>query len=91
MSQVFILSLVHPAGTYEAAQSPIFTINEEEQFQVGPSVSHSSYRLKNDMVFIEMVNTLEIDPKNKYIDLEVTSPKGKVVALDTVRNQAKQD
>ncbi len=86
---VFVLSLVQPAGIYEAAELPIFTIDEEEQFQVGPDVSHSSYRLKNDK-YIEMVNILEIDPKNKYIDLEVTSPKGKVVALDTVRNQAKQ-
>ena len=86
---VFVLSLVQPVGIYEAAELPIFTIDKEEQFQVGPGVSHSSYRLKNDK-YIEMVNTLEIDQKNKYIDLEVTSPKGKVVALDTVRNQAKQ-
>lgn len=86
---VFVLSLVHPAGIYKAAELPIFTIDDEEQFQVGPGVSHSSYRLKNER-YIEMVNTLEIDPRNKYIDLEVTSPKGKIVALDTVRNQAKQ-
>lgn len=81
--------LLHPAGIYQAAELPIFIIDKEDHFQVGPSVTHSSYRLKNEK-YIEMVNTLEIDPKNKYIDVEVTSPKNKVVALDTVRNQAKQ-
>ena len=86
---VFILSLIHPAEIYEAAAQPIFTIDKEDHFPVGPGVSHSSYLLKNTK-YIERVNTLEIDSKNKYIDLEVTSPKGKVVALDTVRNQAKQ-
>lgn len=33
---------------------------------------------------------IEVDPRNPHIKLEVTSPKGKVMALDTVRNQAKQ-
>lgn len=87
---VYLLSLVIPAGNYvKAAELPIFTIAKEDHFQVGPGVNHSSYSLVNEN-HVEAVNTMEIDPKNPSIDLVVTSPKGKVVALDTVRNQAKQ-
>ncbi|MGG0240616.1 phosphodiester glycosidase family protein [Bacillus rhizoplanae] len=71
-----------------AAES-LFQTVKEDGFTVGPGVVHKSLTVKNE-THIEAVNMIEVDPSNPHIKLEVTSPKGKVVALDTVRNQAKQ-
>ncbi|WP_245954334.1 SpoIID/LytB domain-containing protein [Paenibacillus flagellatus] len=74
---------------YAASEPSGFTVVRQDGFVVAPGVRHTSMTLAGGG-HVEEVNMLEIDPANPVIRLETTSPKGKVVALDTVRNQAKQ-
>lgn len=66
-----------------------FSISKKTQFYIGPGVQHSAYNMKSSSN-IEAVNMLEVDPKNPYIQVEVTSPDNRVLALDSVRNLAKK-
>ncbi|MBM7693068.1 hypothetical protein JOC77_002507 [Peribacillus deserti] len=88
---LLILSLVSLGAGLVASAFDLsaFAISKKNSYPVGPGVHHTRYSLKSK-TNIEAVNTLEVDPKNPYIKLEVTSAKGQVLALDTVRNQAKQ-
>jgi SpoIID/LytB domain protein len=78
-----------PAAKALADDTGGFAVVREDGFPVAPGVSHKGMTLQGGG-HIEAVNMMEVDPSNPVIKLEVTSPKGKVVALDTVRNQAKQ-
>ncbi|WP_213523648.1 SpoIID/LytB domain-containing protein [Paenibacillus sp. J31TS4] len=80
---------VLPGGTGTArAESSGFTVVRQDGYPVAPGVQHQSLLLEGGG-HTERVNRMEIDPSNPAIKLEVTSPKGRVVATDTVRNQAK--
>jgi SpoIID/LytB domain protein len=78
-----------PAAKALADDAGGFAVVREDGFPVAPGVSHKGMTLQGGG-HIEAVNMMEVDPSNPVIKLEVTSPKGQVVALDTVRNQAKQ-
>ncbi|MCX7570989.1 phosphodiester glycosidase family protein [Tumebacillus sp. DT12] len=75
-------------STSAAGDSPFVTVSEDS-FIVAPGVVHTE-RTLHDGEHVEAVNMMEVDPTDPNIRLEVTSPKGKVIALDTVRNQAAQ-
>ncbi|WP_026692285.1 phosphodiester glycosidase family protein [Peribacillus kribbensis] len=79
---------VSSAGSAQALDLSAFTVQQINHYMVGPSVAHTSYSLKGKNN-IESINTLEVDPDNPFIKMEVTSGGGKVLSVDTVRNQAK--
>ncbi|GIP33946.1 SpoIID/LytB domain-containing protein [Paenibacillus sp. J2TS4] len=97
-SLMVLLSLVLLAGSLLAgfpqgiaksyAQTPVFHPVRQDQFPVAPGAYHKEMTLEGGN-YIEEVKVMEIDPSQSFLELAVTSPKGKVVALDTVRNQAK--
>ncbi|WP_180955345.1 phosphodiester glycosidase family protein [Peribacillus deserti] len=89
---LLIISLIDPGLLGQKARAFDlfgFTPVKKSNYPVAPGVSHSSYTLKGKSN-IEALNMLTVDPKNPFIKLAVTSAQGKVLAIDTVRNQAKQ-
>ncbi|MGB8955889.1 MAG: phosphodiester glycosidase family protein [Tumebacillaceae bacterium] len=87
----FLLAFYMAAGSFAPpamAQTGVFVPTQEESYPIAPGVNHRSMTL-TDGEHVERVNLMEIDPAQSNVRLEVTSPKGKVMGLDTVRNQAK--
>jgi len=84
-----VFSLVSGTAPREAAAATSAGFQKllEESYPVAPGVQHTSMTL-TDGGHIEAVNMMEVDTKNPAIKLAVTSPKNKVIGLDTVRNQA---
>ncbi|MFD0869953.1 SpoIID/LytB domain-containing protein [Paenibacillus residui] len=95
-SLMVLLSLVLAVGGLLAgfpqgrsyAQTPDFHPVRQDEFPVAPGAYHKEMTLEGG-IYVEEVKVMEIDPSQPFLELAVTSPKGKVVSLDTVRNQAK--
>jgi hypothetical protein len=88
---LFLFGMLLPsfAPLVPAYAASEWAVLAEASYPVAPGVTHTA-RTLNDGQHVEAVYDMEVDPANPLVGLAVTSPRGKVAALDTVRNEAAQ-